>query len=198
MINLSAKTVSSCNLSLQSVLHAYHLYNPHPGEVCVNTLMEVCHQELGKNIEYFEANETGNLDSVFGVYVAKDDGSYAICIKSDLNNCWQRMVVAKELLHVIFDHPEFKTTDLHEHVATTTSDAPSLFEPSPVAVQLEFLTEYAAMEFLFPYVKRKAIFESQPQPDYDAIAQQYKVPRDYVERYLSKDHMDLCEEIINL
>lgn len=198
MINLSAKTVSECNLSLHAVLHAYALYNPRPGEVCVNTLMEVCHQELNKNIEYFEADDTDDLGSVFGVYVAKNDDTYAICIKSDLNNCWQRMVVAKELFHVIFDNPEYKTTDLHEHVATTTSDAPSLFESSPVAVQLEFLTEYAAMEFLFPYAKRVAIIESNPQPNFDAIAQQYKVPRDYVERYLSKDHMELCGEIIDI
>jgi hypothetical protein len=108
------------------------------------------------------------------------------------------MVITKELFHVVFDNPEYVTTDIETHVEISTSDAPSLYEVSPTAAQLEFLTEYAAMEFLFPYAQRLQLIQTNNPLDYDAIAHQYRVPRDYVERYLSKEYMDLCGILVML
>lgn len=199
MITLDGKTVQACNASFKALLHSYTLYNPHPGEVSVNTLMKICSDDIGHSIEFYIANDTNDLTSVKGVYFAKKDGTYAICLISGLNNCWTRMVIAKELFHVIFDNPEYVTTDIESHVEISTSDAPSFSELfSPTAAQLEFLTEYAAMEFLFPYEQRAQLIQAGTQIDYDAIAHQYRVPRDYVERYLSKEYMELCGVLVVL
>ncbi len=66
---------------------------------------------------------------------------------------------------------------------------------SPVAT--EFLAEIAAMEFLLPYAKRKAILDhANGEPDYAMVARIYGIPQVYVEGYLSDRMMSEFAKIM--
>jgi len=196
-MNLDVKTIQQCNAEIRAAIEEYKLFvlAADNQSKSVNMLLKLCCEKLGKKIELLEINASAEVKAIDGFYLAMEDGSYKIGIKEGLNNCWKRFVICKELFHVLFDNPEYVCDDLSTHIEDCVSDSPVL-SASPPSVQTEFLAEYAAMEFLFPFADRKALFDSGKPIDYGEIAQRYKVPRIYVERYLTPHRMQLSE-IIN-
>ncbi len=102
-----------------------------------------------------------------------------IAYKRDLNICWTRYVVCKELAHLLID------TD-HKHF---TSDPIALAEallagiPNAVdaEIQSEYAAGYAAVELLIPWCLRRK-FDALVQEGLDdrAIAEIFKCPAIYV------------------
>lgn len=134
-------------------------------------------------------------EQVKGGYVAFDD-RYDVYLLGDLNFCWERFVLCKELFHVILDKSEYRNMRIGELVEEFTSAFPADdIRPGP-AVTNELVAEICAMEFLFPYADRISL-ASRPH-DSSEIAEQYKVPKVFVERYLSdaycKNLKEFCAE----
>jgi Zn-dependent peptidase ImmA (M78 family) len=190
-------TIQECNIAIRNLTHSYQLFcqEKNTTKKNVELLMQHCQDEVGKEIQFKVADNTDQLKSIKALYAATQD-YYVICTISGLNNCWKRMVITKELFHVIFDNPEYKFDDLDNHIENSVSHAPSVIvEASPISTQHEFLAEYAAMEFLFPLSERAAIIDA-GDTDYLAIAERYKVPRYYVEIYLSENYMNFCTDVM--
>lgn len=116
--------------------------------------------------------------------------NYVVIVGSNLNYCWQRFVLCKELFHVLLDAPEYRSMSIYEHLEEVKTTFPLIdSRPGPSAV-CEAMAEIAAMEFLFPYEARVVELAQNPSPDYLAIAQKYKIPQVFVEEFLSPSYME--------
>lgn len=117
--------------------------------------------------------------------------SYEIWILSGLNFCWGRFVLCKELFHVMIDVKDneklFANGDIENHIDQYLVEEINI-DPkttSPNNVQAELLAEIAAMEFMFPYTHRV----SQKGKQSSEIAENYKLPKALVEKYMSDSFM---------
>ena len=154
----------------------------------VDGLLELCRTYLKKKIEVSLHDDSALNHLVQSFVLVKDDG-YEICLLGDLNNCWKRFALCKELFHIILDKEEFRNPSLEEHLEDFFG---GIVEPEHQACTLsakaEYLAEFAAMEFLFPYSERLVLHEDE-KVDFSAVAERYKIPRYFAERYLTKRYM---------
>ena len=130
--------------------------------------------------------------SVRGLYVSSVDG-YEIYVLADMNFCWNRFVISKELFHVVMDTStdEYRDMDLYKHLKDIALSFPETHSIPGKSAVSELLAEIAAVEFLFPYKER--LYQqgnSGQQINYPAIAEHYKLPLNMVEKYMSKSWMD--------
>lgn len=197
-MKLSISTIEKCNAELKKAIEAYDLFNLPNGMRCERQLLKLCVQELNKPVTIVVITDSKNdkVKTIKGSYLALVD-SYQICLVENLNPCWKRFVICKELFHVLFDNPEFENMELSSHIEDCVSETPAV-EDTPEAAQSEFLAEYSAMEFLFPYVDRLAIINKGEPIDYMAVAKHYRVPRIYVERYLTEHMLKLASILIKI
>lgn len=129
--------------------------------------------------------------SIRGLYMSTPDG-YEIYLLSGMNYCWNRFVFCKEMFHVLLDKDEYRNMQIYEHIEEVALKFPEpRSHPSQAAVS-ELMAEIAAMEFLFPFKDRLLQLGGKPldQVDSLAIAQLYKIPQYYVEKYLSQPWME--------
>ena len=118
-----------------------------------------------------------------------------IVLARDLNHCWVRYTVCKEIFHLLIDGEQYRNLDIAAHTEAVTIAYP-LNEAKPdMAVAAEFLSEIAAMEFLFPYAKREHLLTLAGQPNFLAIAQQYRIPQLLIDRYLSQHFMEALGDV---
>jgi Zn-dependent peptidase ImmA (M78 family) len=162
----------------------------------VDKLTEICRKYLNKEIEIFELDIDKNESPVFGASILKEgDARYDICHVKNLNYCWQRFVVCKELFHVVLDEEKYRSMGISQHLDEVTVAFPDDESRPSEPVIVEQLAEIAAMEFLFPYavrvVERSGI---NGNVDCRALAERFKVPLVYLERYLSQPYMDALKD----
>lgn len=161
----------------------------------VDQLVQLVEVHEQKKVEIRLLDLDANKEAVRGMYVAYDD-RYEVVVLSGQNYCWQRFVLCKELFHVILDADEYRSVHVGELVDEFTNTFP-LQEPGhesrPGAhVTNELVAEICAMEFLFPYADRVRIVSG----DYDSseLAERYRVPRVFIEKYLSMDYLANLKE----
>lgn len=191
--------IIKCKIEINNALEAYRQHSLGVSRE-VNFLLSTCRLNLSKSIvliETLDDSQTIETTSIPATYIALPDGSYAICYIKNLNNCWKRFVLCKELFHVLLDNPEYANIELINHIEHCTSEAPDL-GPTPASAQIEFFAEYSAMEFLFPFEERLKIKEASSDLDFAKIAETYKVPRIYVERYLTDSMINVAKIIKGL
>lgn len=159
----------------------------------VNYLHDICERHLGLTVRRLELEIPERGSAVKAAFILTKTGAYDICVARNLNHCWSRFVFCKELFHVVMDREESRNMDIPKHVEAFTVPFPGGEDNAPeptIAVQSEFLAEIAAMEFLFPYRRRVEELNGPNKTDSMAIAEKYKVPLVYVEKYTSKPFMD--------
>lgn len=118
-----------------------------------------------------------------------------IVLAQGLNHCWRRYTICKELFHLLIDAEKYRNLNMADHTeAIALAFGVNESEPD-LAVATEFLCEVAAMEFLLPYAKREYLLAQPGQPNFPAIAQQYRIPQLLVDRYLSKHYMDTLRDL---
>jgi hypothetical protein len=157
-------------------------------------LRDCCQQYLKIKIEVQRIDIDRNSSAVLGAFFKNGDGTYTICYASGLNYCWMRYTVCKELFHVILDREEYRNMDLEAHITEVTVAFPDRESEPSASVRSEVLAEIAAMEFMFPYAERVQELNGPHKDNCLAIAEKYKVPQVYVERYLSESYMDALKE----
>lgn len=154
----------------------------------VDNLRDACQAHLGKRISFKELELRREDSAVWGARLVVPDG-FDICYVQNLNHCWKRFVVCKELFHVVLDDSDSWNMDLDGHISEVTVSFPEpLSSPGP-SVKAEFLAEMGAMEFLFPFAFRQRELQGPHQGNFLEIAQKYRVPQVLIERYLSGDYM---------
>jgi Zn-dependent peptidase ImmA (M78 family) len=193
------RQIISTSLAQQAISKAVYTKNqiltgnrlgPNAERPSTNKLLEFCRNFLDKDIRLLEHCDSYHNHKVYS-FCVKHDEYFDIVYLRELNNCWMRFVLCKELFHVILDDPSNCNSNVAEHVdslfAISLSDGS---QDRPNSTQIETAAEIAAMEYLFPYSERQRL-QNQPQIDYMAIARQFLVPRVYVEIYLGQATMSV-------
>jgi hypothetical protein len=145
-------------------------------------------QSEGYKIEINLIDISHAAQAVRGTYFAKEDGSYIIFLLAGQNLCWTRLVLCKEIFHILLDRPECRTMSIENLIDELANII--ITEPKPsAALSNEILTEVAAMEFIFPYEFRKLEL-AQGTPNYYEIAEKYRCPLQMVEKYLHNANMN--------
>jgi Zn-dependent peptidase ImmA (M78 family) len=166
-------------------------------ERSVDNLIFTCSTYLDKKIEKLELDLTKEESPVYGSCLVFPDGNYVICFVNNLNYCWKRFVICKEVFHAVLDDEICHNMDIGSFIDEVMLSLPEsmlLFsdpnwKASPSAT-LEMLAEIAAMEFMFPYDSRLAEINGiEDRVNYLEIAEKHKIPQVMVERYLSKTYI---------
>lgn len=176
--------------------YAIYVIDPNATIRSTDYLRELCKTYLKKEIKIFRHKlPYTEGQPIKGFFIAYKDGSYEIALLTGMNYCWKRLVLCKELFHVVLDEEESRHKTVNELIDDTTVkiDLGNKNVIPSIPFQTELLAEIAAMEFLFPYKERKTRIDlakaSSEILDYAAIAEQYKLPRYYIEMYLSDSFM---------
>lgn len=156
----------------------------------IDWLLEICRDYLGiEDIDILKLDVPHAGSAVYSMCVMKPNG-YDIALAADLNHCWTRYTICKEVFHILLDEEDYRNLDIAGHTEAVATAFPNDDSEPDKSVEIEFLTEVAAMEFLFPYARRLLELERAGPPNYPAIAMQYRIPQMLVDRYLTKGYMD--------
>lgn len=193
--------VKNCLDTAQNLREVYFHshYNPSHSFISVNALLKIVKNTYKKNVTVSFLNDSHEDHYLYSFLHANVDGSYHICLLSKMSNCWNRFALCKELFHVILDEEGARNISLVEHLqdfkAAIRDDNFSGRESS----KIEILTEFAAMQFLFPFAKRE-VFLSEVNSRIEAgeqkklvmidIARRLRMPRLLVEEYLDQEMVD--------
>lgn len=176
-------------------IHKLHYLNSDASIKSLENLIDICRCYLNKDIVLREHTMPYAAQPIRGFCLAFNDGHYEIVILADQRPCWRRLVTCKELFHIILDEEKYESKNIADLVDEATLAIPSTTLLPNAPVRAEILAQMTAMEYLFPYADRKLIhsqFEiTQTNMDCGQIAEQFKVPRILVERYLKKQYMDI-------
>lgn len=189
----------------QSLRDAYFT-NFHKGKpfVSVNDLLTIVKTVYGKNVTLSYLDENHINHAMYSFVYVYEDGSYEICLLGGLTNCWQRFALCKELFHVILDEEEHRNTNLAMHLADFRQSVRDYQIDGSAASCNEILTEFAAMQFLFPYSRRMEIADSAKtrikngeasKEVYKDIATEFRIPRLMIEEYLSDEMIEFFDSI---
>jgi len=166
----------------------------------VDTLHDICLRYFGraKSIKIHE-HRILHLNAPYkGFYLSfnkEGNVEYEIVVMGGQNYCWKRLVICKELFHIILDEEKFENKSLRKLLDTATDRLNIGNENEPeLFFQAELLSEIAAMEFLFPYSDREIIVKKAQEddvvPDFGLVAVNYKIPTYFVKEYLSQQSME--------
>ncbi|NYE26116.1 ImmA/IrrE family metallo-endopeptidase [Pigmentiphaga litoralis] len=189
-INLKDDHIAHC-LSLAS--HVSELYGQRVPDrtstvKSIGYLQDLAEDLTKKPIQYTTVHVSEKTQIIKGFYLARED-YLEIVILEDLNDCWERFVLCKELFHAFIDCDEYRNMDLKVQAAGIYP----VFAADPAAVDAilsvdaEYLAEIAAIEFLLPFSERKACLAAGRSTD--SIAEQYKIPAVMVDRYCLPNNM---------
>lgn len=154
-------------------------------------LQEKLTEQNGKDFNIILEPKKWVGGQIFGALLRYAD-HVKILYSMDLNTCWRRFVVAKELSHLLFDSTESYTTDPAELVTSLLSEIPLSDGPSAQATS-EQLAAIMAIELLLPHQEREKIeslFNS--GVSVRRIALDYRVPAKIVEAFLSAEYRNVA------
>lgn len=201
-MNINPKEIKIC-LDIATSKKAAYLTNhhkPYAAWISVNALLEMTRISHGQIELSFLVDDVDH--HIYSFIATTNDGRYEICIVpgKGMTNCWKRFALCKELFHVMLDSESSRCIVLKDHLQDFTSSILGLDVDANESSRNEVMAEFAAMEFLFPYVKRldsiKDVAAAQNAKDaYIEIAEKFKIPRLLVEEYLGKSRMELFDSI---
>lgn len=183
--------IADCFSKVNEVTEYYRLWAPVGGGhtlKSISGLITAVGPIIPGPLTILELEELVSVSSARAFFLAHKDGGYQIVHLAGQNLCWQRLVLCKELFHVLLDSEETRNIGIAQHLDEFMTSFPDTdLVPGPAVIS-EWIAEFGAMEFLFPYADRKLILE---RGNYDSldIAQRYRVPRVMIERYLSGEYM---------
>lgn len=166
----------------------------------VNDLIPFVERELGRTCPGFKIRLSFKKwpgDQIFGALLRYHNGA-TIIYSAELNTCWRRFVIAKELAHLIFDDSRTFTKNPVELIGTLLSG----IDPASganAALTSEKLAAIMAVELLLPHVERARVVQMKSQGDSPLrIGSTYRVPAKVVETFLSADYERIANDCWNL
>ena len=190
-MDLKPKDVRYCLDVASRAIEHYNLYELNPSRFprSVDALQALCAEHEKKKISIVALPASEKECSIFGLYVSFGD-RYCIALQPDLNPCWHRFVLCKELFHVLIDADEYRDMDIYGHLEDVKASFPVLESAPRSTTAAEVMAEIAALEFLFPYTERERALSAADSPDYLEIAKKYRIPQILVEEYLAASYME--------
>lgn len=181
-----------CFEKAKEVTDSYKLWMERGGEhtlKSVSKLIDAIKPTLTGDLEILELNELYSVSEARAFFLVDREGSYKIIHMQGQNICWNRLVICKELFHVLLDSEESRNIGIADHIAEFMSSFPDRENVPSIAVISEWQAEFAAMEFLFPYKDRLVILSMTDYVSSD-VASRYRIPKVMVERYLSEEYIN--------
>jgi hypothetical protein len=151
----------------------------------VQELLVFCRDFVDRPINLLAHPDSWHNHKVKSFYVQYDD-KYEIVYLKDLNNCWMRFCLCKELFHILLQDPSNCSVEIKSHVGDV------LFTVGIESTDSSGMKS-TQVEYLFPYFERKK-WSSIINIDFMSIANKYLIPRDYVEIYLHSNSMSSLSE----
>jgi Zn-dependent peptidase ImmA (M78 family) len=189
-MNISDESLRSCfsKLKLVNEIYGLHFLSFGNSLKSLDDLIEICNSFLDKNIVFKLHKQRFNNHPVRGFYFSLSD-KYEVVLLDGQNQCWRRFVTCKEIFQVLLDEASQRSTDLNQLIDEVTLKFPDDDHLVTQVAETEVLAEICAAEFLFPHTDRERLLQVGENLDFDLIADQRKVPKLIVERYLSSGYM---------
>ncbi len=122
-----------------------------------------------------------------------------ISFRSDLNFCWQRFVICKELCHCLVDTEADRVSSLAGLLQLAQGLASKITIPGTGngPLQSEIWAELLAIELLFPYELRKTHIADLKAGNIvpHNLALRYRIPDEYAEFGMFDDVLNFMEEL---
>ena len=150
-------------------------------------LLLLCEKYLEKDIRVMTHETQWDGGSIVA-FIVTYQTYFDICLLDGMNHCHQTFALCKELFHTIIQNAEFRSIDFEN----TIDECYAGGSLSGIAAS-EYTAEIAAMEYLFPFKDRLKIVQ-QETIDFDAVAQEYKIPRLRIEKYLTPFRMETLKK----
>ncbi|TFW71501.1 hypothetical protein C3Y98_05230 [Methylotenera oryzisoli] len=177
----------------------YHNGKPY---ISVNDLLTIVETNLEKKVTLSFHEDHYKDHSMHSFVAVNSDGSFEICLLNGMTNCWNRFSLCKELFHVVLDCEDARNSSLPEHLIDFRSSIMDGAIEGSESSKSEILTEFAAMQFLFPYQRRlDCLKEIEARKDesiksvYEDMAVRFRIPRLLVEDYLSPRLIEFFDSI---
>lgn len=177
----------------------YYL-NSDAEEKSLPNLLDLCQKYLNNKIEAWEHKMQHDGQPIRGYCMSFADGHYEITLLGGQNRCWKRLVLCKELFHVIMDREEYRNPIISKLIDDAAVSFPDPLSRPDLPFAAEALAEIAAIEYLFPFERRKAIkqqLEAGEEIDFHDIANRYGIPQLYVESYLKDKVMNMYADLLD-
>ena len=187
---LKSTQIQMCYDLVESQIVNFNLQNKHPkGDVrSVDDFAEFCKEQY-TDFDISELRLPFKGQPAYGSMI-QDNTGYHIFVLNGLNYCWKRIVLCKELFHIILDMDDkqkiFKNSNWEEQVEKTLFSIPDVENTTEDCAAVEGLAEICAMELLFPYSTREKYIGS----SIDEVANSVRLPKILIEEYLSKSMMN--------
>lgn len=189
-MHLSFKSVQDCLRAARELQEHYSRYVLDGERPCksMDDLIWIFRSYMDCELEINVLLEPVPNSSVFGHYLKLQD-KCVINVHPGLAPEMTRFVTVKELFHVVLDEEACRTIKIEQHLAEVFATFPVPDSTPGFNVVSEILAEIAAMEFMFPYARRREEV-AVDNPDFRAIAEKYGIPQALVEQYMAQDFMD--------
>lgn len=205
-MDFTPKQLKICLDMAQNLREAYFqsLHNPSHLHISVNAFLHMVRNTYEKNVTLSFHHDSYEDHHVYSLLYVDKDGCYHICLMSGMSNCWNRFALCKELFHVILDEESVRNSSIIDHLKDFRSSMIDSDNGGRDSSKSEFLTEFAAMQFLFPYAKRLNCLEEIAQRTasgeskkavFAEIATRLRIPRLLTEDYLGKELIALFDPI---
>ena len=197
MLSITTKELKTCLDKAAELTEQYKLYVLDSAAFprSMESFLQICIDYLNHRIHVYTLKPLPKevSESVRALCISNDDGTYEIHLQADLNICWHRFVLCKELFHVLLDAPEYRNMEISKHLEEFLLPMPEGPPKTYLPGSSELMAEIAAMEFLFPYAERKALLDSGKPINYLDVATYYRIPQALVEQYLYQPWMAFVE-----
>ena len=182
--------------------HSHHKVDHQ--HISVNALLNIVQTNYDKKIKLSFHNDSHENHYIHSFLYIESDGSCHICLMSGMTNCWNRFALCKELFHVILDEEKTRNISLQDHVQDFKTAIMDANIGGRESTKIEILTEFAAMQFLFPYTKRLR-FDAElvhrigtgesKRVILKEMAERLRLPRLLTEDYLEKEMLGFFSAI---
>lgn len=162
--------------------------------VNVETLLSLASEHAGLPIAFSSKSWTGG--QIKGRILRYEDRAL-IEYSQELNTCWERFVITKELCHLLIDEPADYTDDIENLVDCLIScNLTRNGKPSAAEVS-EHMCTIAALELLVPIKIRRDFYDSLKRNEITLIqvAHAFRIPAHYIELLFSDAYRKHIDEI---
>lgn len=185
-------------------IYQHSHYSPSHTHISVNALLKIVQTNYKKNVSLCFHEDSHKDHYLYSFLHIDNSENYQICLMSGMSNCWNRFALCKELFHVILDEEKIRNTSLAEHLQDFRASIRDANIGGGESSKIEILTEFAAMQFLFPFSQR-IIVSKEIKDRLDAgenkisvlkdISEKWRIPRLMVEDYLDAELMEYFDAL---
>lgn len=147
------------------------------------TLRTLAERKSGKKILIHEISVKGDIP--FYGYVENAEDHAVVKIKSDMNMCWKRFTVTKELLHIYANTGDDAPNATAELLVKAARDSRNVFVHDNTELDDETSAFYMALEVLMPWDLREqfALLRERGATHYQ-IAKTFMLPEPFVDHFV--------------